>query len=107
MTWLFIRFYLCVLVVLALAWYIHSAVLKNRADAEWERVIVEAHGGGARLVASELGASLPQCRDQSLNRLREQFDYPIHVVPLTKLPTAVQRQVSRGDDVACFRLEKR
>jgi hypothetical protein len=51
MTWLFIRFYLCVLVVLALAWYIHSAVLKSRADAEWERVIVEAHGGGARRVS--------------------------------------------------------
>ena len=38
MTWLFIRFYLCVLVVLALAWYIHSAVLKSRTDAEWERI---------------------------------------------------------------------
>jgi two-component system sensor histidine kinase RstB len=107
MTWLFIRFYLCVLVVLALAWYIHSAVLKSRADAEWERVIVAAHGGGARLVASELDATSPKCRDQILGRLREQFAYPIDVVPLTNLPTSVQRQVSRGDDVACFRRQKR
>ncbi len=107
MTWLFVRFYLCVLVVLALAWYIHSAVLKSRADAEWERVIVEAHGGGARLVASELNAAPPESRDQILNRLREQFDYPIDMVPLTELPSPVQRTISRGDDVACFRLEER
>jgi two-component system sensor histidine kinase RstB len=107
MTWLFIRFYLCVLVVLALAWYIHSAVLKSRADAEWERVIVEAHGGGARLVASELDASLPESREQILSDLREQFDFPLGAVLLTELPTDVQRRIVRGDDVACYRLEER
>ena len=47
MTWLFVRFYLCVLIVLALAWYINGTVLKRRTEAEWERVIVAAHGGGA------------------------------------------------------------
>ena len=62
MTWLFIRFYLCVLVVLFLAWYIHGAVLKRRADAEMARVIVTAHRGGARLVASELNAAPPEDR---------------------------------------------
>ena len=102
MTWLFIRFYLCVLVVLALACFIHSAVLKSRADAEWERVIVEAHGGGARLVASELNASPPNSRDQTLNRLRRQFDYPLDILPLTEFPSLVQRTISRGTDVACF-----
>lgn len=106
MRWLFIRFYLCVLVVLALAWYVHSAVLKSRADAEWKRVIVEAHGGGARLVASELNSSSPRCYEQILNRLSDRFDYPIDVVPLMDLPAPVRRRISRGDDVACYRLEE-
>ncbi|MBL7044879.1 MAG: HAMP domain-containing protein [Pirellulaceae bacterium] len=107
MTWLFIRFYLCVLVVLALAWYIHSSVLKSRADAEWERVIVAAHAGGARLAASELTASPPETREQTLSRLREQFDYPIDAVSLAELPAAVRRQIFAGDDVACYRVDER
>jgi hypothetical protein len=45
MTWLFARFYLCVLLVLALAWYIHGVVLKQRAEAETSRLVVTAHVG--------------------------------------------------------------
>jgi len=107
MTWLFIRFYVCVLIVLFLAWYIHGIVVKSRADAEWERVIVEAHGGGARLVASELDASPPESRERVLKSLRERFAYPVDVIPLLELPSGPQRQISSGDDVACFRPEKR
>ena len=107
MTWLFIRFYVCVLIVLFMAWYIHSAVVKSRADAEWERVIVEAHGGGARLVASELDASPPESREQVLKSLRERFAYPVDVIPLLELPSDPRQQISSGDDVACFRPGKR
>ena len=107
MTWLFIRFYVCVLIVLFMAWYIHSAVVKSRADAEWERVIVEAHGGGARLVASELDASPPESREQALASLCERFDYPVDVIALTDLPNTLQPQISSGDDVACLRLGKK
>ena len=107
MTWLFIRFYVCVLIVLFMAWYIHGSVVKSRADAEWERVIVAAHGGGARLVASELDASPPESREQVLKSLRERFAYPVDVIPLLELPSGPQRQISSGDDVACFRPEKR
>ena len=53
---LFILLYLGVLAVLFAAWYIHRAVSKQRAEAEHARVFEEAHGGGARLVASELDA---------------------------------------------------
>ncbi len=74
MTRLFIRFYLGVLIVLFLAWYIHGSVLKRRADEELARVMKEAHGGGARLVARELDASPPESRDQVLKSLRERFD---------------------------------
>ena len=107
MTWLFIRFYLCVLVVLALAWYIHGAVLKSRAEAEWERVVVEAHGGGARLVARELDAPSPQSREQVLTSLRERFNYPVNIIALMDLPKSLQSQFSGGDDVACLRAGKK
>jgi len=107
MTWLFVRFYVCVLIVLFMAWYIHGTVVKSRADAEWERVIVEAHGGGARLVASELDASPPESREQVLASVRERFDHPVDVIAVTDLPSSLQEQISSGDDVACLRLEKR
>jgi len=107
MTWLFIRFYLCVLVVLFLAWYIHGAVLKRRADAETARVIVTAHRGGARLVASELNTSRPEDRKLVLQKLRKQFDYPVEVIASTDLSDSLQRQISAGDDVYYSRLEKR
>lgn len=107
MTWLFVRFYVCVLIVLFVAWYIHGSVVKSRADAEWNRVIVEAHGGGARLVASELNASPPESREQVLNSLRKQFAYPVDVIPVQELPSGPRRQISSGDDVACFRPDNR
>ena len=54
MTWLFIRFYFGVLVVLFLAWFIYGYVLKQRSEADYARVVEEAHGGGVRLLAAEL-----------------------------------------------------
>ena len=107
MTWLFIRFYVCVLIVLFLAWYVHGAVLKRRADAEMARVIVAAHGGGARLVASELDGSPPESREQMLKSLLEQFDYPVDVIALADLPSSLQRQIRGGEDVAYFRSNNR
>ena len=89
MTWLFVRFYVGVLIVLFLAWYIHGAVLKQRADAEMERVILAAHGGGARLVASELDASPPESRGPVLKSVREHFEYPVELIALTDLPDSV------------------
>ena len=106
MTRLFIRFYLGVLAVLFLAWYINGAVLKQRADADRARVIKEAHGGGARLVASEIDASPPEHRGRVLQRLRGRFDYPLDVISWVDLPGAPQRQFSNGDDVAYIRDEE-
>jgi two-component system sensor histidine kinase RstB len=107
MTWLFIRFYVGVLVVLFLAWYIHGAVLKQRAEAETARVVVEAHGGGARLVAEELNASPPEGREQVLHGLRERFDYPLDVISSLDLPSDLEQQIARGVDVAHWRLQER
>jgi two-component system sensor histidine kinase RstB len=104
MTRLFIRFYLGVLIVLFAAWYIHGAVLKRRADAETARVIVTAHGGGARLVASELDAAPPASRAQALKALRGRFDYSIDIMALVDLPSSLQRRFSGAAvDVAYLR----
>jgi two-component system sensor histidine kinase RstB len=107
MTWLFARFYLCVLIVQFVAWWIYGAVLKQRTDADLARVILEAHGGGARLVAHELNATPPEGREQVLKRLRRRFDYPVDVIELTDLPSSLQRQVRSGEKAAYFRAEKK
>jgi two-component system, OmpR family, sensor histidine kinase RstB len=105
MTWLFVRFYLCVLIVLFLAWFINGTVLKWRTEADTERVVVTAHRGGARLVAAELDAAASNPREQVLKGLRARFAYPLEVVALTDLPGAIQRAIRNGEDVTCFRLE--
>ena len=106
MTRLFIRFYVCVLIVLFLAWYIHGSVSKRRAEAEWTRVIEDAHRGGARLVAHELDAALPVDRDLVLSRLRRRFLYPVEVVPVAELSPAVQRQLLSDNSVVFVRIKE-
>ena len=103
MTRLFIRFYVSVVIVLFLAWYIYGLVLQRRSDADWARVVEEAHGGGARLVARELNAVPPETRDQRLKKINEKFDYLVDVVALTDLPDPLQKRISNGADVASFR----
>lgn len=102
MTRLFIRFYLGVLLVLFMAWYIHGVVLERYRHAEWARVIEAAHGGGARLVASELGSAPPADRNAIVGRMQERFGFPIEVVTLKDLPTDPRRRISDGDDVVFF-----
>lgn len=104
MTRLFLSFYVGVLVVLFLAWYLHGVVLKQRSDADLARVIVAAHGGGARIVAEEINAADPQEQTEVLNRLQARFRYPLQVLPRRKLPDAVRRQLVGGQDVAHQRL---
>jgi two-component system sensor histidine kinase RstB len=99
MTRLFILLYVGVLAVLFAAWYLHGKVSERRAEADRSRVFEEAHGGGARLVASAVDAAPDDRRDQVLQSLRERFDYPIQLVPLDRLPTSIQQRISRGDDV--------
>ncbi|MBP88879.1 MAG: hypothetical protein CMJ64_19560 [Planctomycetaceae bacterium] len=105
MTRLFILLYAGVLTVLFLAWYIHGAVLKQRAAADRARVFEEAHGGGARLVAGELDAAPRDDRDQVLQTLRGRFAYPLEVILLADLPKSVHQQISDAGDVAYFHPE--
>ena len=99
MTRLFVRFYVGVLIVLFLAWYIHGAVLTQRAAKELARVIREAHRGGAHLVASKLDSVSTEGRDHVLDELLQRFDYPVTVIPITELPNSVQARLLDGDDV--------
>lgn len=102
MTRLFIGLYLGVLAVLLAAWYIHGQVWNQRARADRSRVFEEAHGGGARLVAGELGAAATADLDQVLKQLQERFDYPIKRVPLEHLPASVQQRLASDDDVVYY-----
>lgn len=102
MTRLFTLLYLGVLLILFAAWYIHGVVSHERAVADRVRVLEEAHGGGARLVAEELNRASPANRPQVVHELRERFDYPVEVVPLDEIPESARSQIASGDDVAYF-----
>ncbi len=105
MTWLFIRIYLGVLAVLSLAWYIHGVVHQQRSDADLARVILEAHSGGARLVASELAVVEDQeARQKSLKRINQQFDYPVGVRPVAGISPEVEQAFRAGKSVAYQRV---
>ncbi len=97
MTQLFIRFYVGVLVVLFLAWYIYGVVFERRTAADRARVVEEAHAGGARLVANEINRASQDERDEVVQRLREQFKYPVQVFSIRELPAVIQRQAPRED----------
>jgi len=102
MTRLFIRFYLGVLLVLFLAWWIHGMVLNRYRHADKERVVEGVHGGGARMVASELDSLQPPERQTRVNCLQERFGFPIEIVALDHLQTDVRRRISNGDDVVYY-----
>lgn len=105
MTWLFIRFYFGVLVVLFLAWFIYGAVLEERVEADLSRVIIQAHAGGARLVARELDAADQSNRAKVLDSIQKQFGYPVEIVAVTDLPAALQDQLAVPAAVVHFHRE--
>ena len=101
MTWLFIRFYLSVLVVLFAAWYLHGWVTQERSKADLARVVTTAHAGGVRLVALELNAAdSVEHREHRLAELRRKFEYPITVMRLDELPREVKTQFIEQRDIA-------
>lgn len=101
MTRLFIRFYVGVLVVLFLAWYIHGQVSLRRQLADRARVVTIAHSGGARLVAQELNAAMtPEAREETLEQLKEQFDYQLSIHPVDSVPEPANSTIRGGADVA-------
>ena len=103
MTRLFVGIYLGVLAALFAAWSIYGYVLKDRSDADFARVVVLAHRGGARLVASELqGLSQPE-RQQKLAKFRGKFAYPLEILPIDSLFDGVQDTLRSGEDVAYVR----
>ena len=97
MTWLFIRFYVGVLLVLLAAWLIYGWVLEQRTADDRARVVAEAHGGGARLVAQALDTANPINRQETLQQLQEEFTYPVQVVPTIGLPYHLQTELRSND----------
>jgi two-component system, OmpR family, sensor histidine kinase RstB len=106
MTGLFLRFYGSVLIVLFLAWWIHGSVLKQRAQADTERVITAAHAGGARLVAQKLGEASVADRAHVLAQLQKQFRYPLALLPLDELPSTLRHQLTRHHAAVYWQIDK-
>jgi two-component system, OmpR family, sensor histidine kinase RstB len=102
MTRLFIRIYVSVLVVLVASWYLLGTVLQARSDADFARVVEKAHSGGARLLARDLDTTPFHLRDQLLIRVRKQFNHPVEVLPVGRLPTSIQRRLFSGADVCYY-----
>ena len=96
---LFFRFYLSVLAVLLMAWFIHGYVLRYRADAERERVIVNAHRGGILVVADQMNACRECDKNELLEGIQKNFSYPISVRKLSDLPAALQSKLKQPGSV--------
>ncbi len=94
MTRLFVKFYLGVLVVLFLAWYIYGQVYRERAGKELARVIEEAMGGGVRLVAETLSGVPAEQQKEMLNKLQENFDYPVKLLKTDELDASIQKRLA-------------
>jgi two-component system, OmpR family, sensor histidine kinase RstB len=101
---LFFRFYLSVLAVLFLAWWIHGYVWTSRTNSDRNRVIVTAHGGGARLMAAELNAARPEDRESTVEQIRCKFLYPVDLVQFSELPPSIRHTIANGSDVQTLRL---
>jgi two-component system, OmpR family, sensor histidine kinase RstB len=85
MTQLFIRFYLGVLVVLFVSWWIYGYVLQLRYEANWARVVTEAHASGLRLIATDLSKLPVSDRRQAMEQYASDFRCPIEIHPLQDL----------------------
>ena len=95
---LFVRFYLSVLAVLWLAWLIHGYVWTSRSNSDRDRVIVTAHGGGARLMLAELNTAKLEDRQATLLRIRRDFKYPVDLIPIADLPLSLRARVTRSNE---------
>ena len=93
------------MLVLFVAWWLYGAILQRREIADIARVVEEAHGGGARLVASELSVAALADREEVLNRLRQPFAHPIKVFSKELLPADVRKKLA-SSDVSYFSPER-
>ena len=103
MTRLFIRFYLGVLAVLAVAWYVHGAVSELQYAREFPDIAEDAHRGGALLLARKLDSRQGKDRDRILQQLRDSFDFPVRIVSRKSLPEVARARISTGDQVVYYR----
>lgn len=99
MTHLFLRFYLGVLVVLLVAWFIYGFVYEQRSKADTQRVVLQAHRGGIEAVARQIEESDAPLH-VTLQKVQANFRYPVELVSLEQLPTALRRQLNKADAIA-------
>ncbi len=105
MTRLFLRFYLGVVLILAIAWSIEGFLYTQANVAENIRVVENALAGGVhlaidRLDAAEQGGGTGAV-DHELEVIRQAFHYPVRIGTLAdyKFPEATVRRLQEGEVV--------
>ncbi|MBL8892930.1 MAG: hypothetical protein JNL67_23330 [Planctomycetaceae bacterium] len=106
MSRLFLRLYLGVVFVLFVAWLTQLALTVPPGDEQNAAVIEAALGGTVRMVRLSYEQAEPQAREQTLSLIKEQFDYPVEVVPVQQIPISPQTRLETGAEMAYFRSQE-
>ncbi len=102
MTRLFLRFYLGVLAVLLAAWYLQGQISELQFNRELPQVAESAHQGGVRQIVARLNEVPPEQRRAQLHQMRPQFDFPIYIADIQKLPDEPRARITGRDDIVFF-----
>jgi len=100
MTRLFLRFYIAVVAVLALAWFLQQQLSSAQYPAALVQLVEKAHRGNARLAADFLNSHGTDA--DTLASLQSKFDCPVRVVSTSELPAAAQRRLNRDESVVFY-----
>lgn len=103
MSRLFLRFYGGVVFILTVAWLMHLALTIQPADESNSKVIETAMSGSVRMTRLSYETAEPSGRDQTLELIRRQFDFPVDKVSIDDIPFPAQHRMRLGDDVVYFR----
>lgn len=99
---LFIIFYVCVLAVLAAAWYVHGKVSAWQYKVAFQRVAEDAHRGWVKIILEELERVDHDRRREVLEQLQPDFDFPMQIVPEQSLPELTLRRLRTGQQTVWF-----
>lgn len=97
---LFLRFYLGVLLILAVAWGVQTYAFQQSSAEEGLQMVEEVVGGGARLARDVFEkATDAEERERTLIYLNSLFDYPVRVYPIDGADQSIRARFASGADV--------
>lgn len=101
MTWLFLRFYLGVILILFVAWCIQVYVFRGTTEADNLEVVQDALGGGTLSVRDDLLAGGVENFSDTLRIVQQRFAYPVQIVKRSdrSLSASASVRVDKGEPV--------